>query len=191
MGVLASKVELALKAHLRAGLPTVLPSLEEPTRLDTAISGFVVTDTGFHIITTMSNKFDLLVQVGETELEINPPCIVCVCDGAMEESADAFTGNHALQAFVDVRFPGDSWTGMPDVVAALQEVSLAVCGLLYRSDLPYQLSFREADFCCQGVMERSQNRLVENRVRIHRYNLSLYCCLADLEVEGQVPILIP
>lgn len=174
---LLPKLELALRAYL-------LDQFASESQLIRAGGGYLVTAGGLRF--TVRNGGvelpDLEVQfyVGETTEVANLPAVHCV---ALTCREDFGTGHFFADAAVLVKYPGDSSDARPDVVAIMLETSEAICRLLLSSDpdeLAEALNGYVENFTAVGLVERQGARLVEERTRIHRYSLQIYCTEADL-----------
>jgi hypothetical protein len=169
--VLCSKVEMALRGYLQVELAGGALIVNEA-------GSILVTETGIQISLGNGEFFDIPFLVGERETDIEPPCVIVVCPSGDEDHVGS--GNFICEATIDVRMPGYSWTGKPDVIAALQALSKAVGDLLQAEDMASRLSTQVEEFTCQAVLAKSGGRAMEGTVRVHRFTVSLYCCETDL-----------
>lgn len=184
MSSLNQKLERAFRRYLMATAGTP-GSGEEGTGVVTMVindDAESVVNTNDSITTALvsnlGSRFELNWYVGETTDVIRLPAVVVISPTATED--EHLNRNFFCDVDIEVRFWGHNWSSYPDVVASLEEISEAIRAALLSDDLPNELSVVEPAFSCQGVASRTCGRVVEGKVRMHRYTLNLYCCESDL-----------
>jgi hypothetical protein len=174
---LNQKLEQALRHAIRARAAD--PTSDDEESLYEGEGTVIATESGLAIVFSSGTTLDVPVYVGESEEELNPPCISVVCANANRDEDSPW---YFCQAVIEVRYGADSDSFTADKVAALDSLSEMVASILWEDDFQSILSEQVRNFTCHGrTSEGSRDRFVENRTRIHRYGMTLYCIEADIE----------
>lgn len=177
MSSLNQKLEQAIRHAIRARAAD--PSSDDEESVYDGEGSVIATESGLGIVFSSGTTLDVPIYIGESEEELNPPCISVVCANANRDEDSPW---YFCQAVVEVRYGADSDSFTPDKVAALDSLSEAVASILWEDDFPSILSEQVGDFTCEDrTSEGSRERFVENRTRIHRYGMTFFCIEADIE----------
>jgi hypothetical protein len=175
---IALKVEQALRAWVQT----------RTVALITDTGAWIVTEAGLRLIVRKGFDLDVPVHLGQDQMEVRVPCIVCSCSS--EACQEEFpSGNYRCPASVTVRFEADPRTSQPEVIKAFQVLTDALIEQLMQSDLPEQLSAAVPDFTCFGQYGgRQQASSFDGRVRTYAVGLFLFCAPSDIEPATGDPL---